>query len=93
MCFHAGFWFFSLQLTSHSPDRGTASAGLEGGQSIALSRINYLEMEDKKEEENSILLRPLEEFRLAQCCYLSWNVARTPGLMLAQNAIWLQVFG
>lgn len=69
------------------PDRGAASAGLEGGQSFALSRINYPEKEDKKEEEISILLKPLEEFRLAECCYLNWNVARTPGLMLAQNAI------
>lgn len=78
----------------HFPsDRGAASAGLEGGQSFALSTINYSEMEDKKEEENSILLKPLEEFRLAECCYSNWNVARTPGLMLAQNAIWLQVFG
>lgn len=44
-------------------------------------------MKDKKEEENSILLKPLEAFRLAECCYLNWSVARTPGLMLAQNAI------
>lgn len=42
------------------PDRGAASTGLEGGQSFALPRINYPEMEDKKEEENSILLKPLE---------------------------------
>lgn len=75
------------------PDEGAASAGLERGQSFALSRIRYPEMEDKKGDANSILLKPLEEFRLAECCYSNWNVARTPGLMLAQNAIWLQVFG
>lgn len=68
------------------PDTSATSAGLEGGQSFALSRINYPEMEGKKEGENSILLKPLEEFRLAECCYSNWNVARTPGLMLAQNA-------
>ena len=59
---------------------------VEHGQSFRLSRINYPEMEDKKEEENCILLKTVEEFRLAERCYLNWNVARTPGLMLAQNA-------
>lgn len=65
------------------PDRGAASAG----KWSVLSRTNYSEMKDKKEEGNSVLLKPLEEFRLAECCYSNWNVARTPGLMLAQNAI------
>lgn len=68
-----------------------ASAGVEHSQSSTLSRSNYPEMENKKEEENCILLKSPEEFRLAELCYFNWNVARTPGLMLAQNATWLQV--